>query len=93
MLLDYGANVNAENGTALTMAVETYNIQMINLLISYKIDIRGKDGAAQFALKRGYADIVDMLLENGAILNIKTGDPISEAMQRILDIHGYRNEI
>lgn len=80
MLLDYGADVNAQprirtTRTALQFAAELGNIEMVRLLLSRDADVsssappRGGATALQFAAMSGNCNMVAELLDHGAQLD------------------------
>lgn len=76
VLLEYGANPNGHiNIPPLLMAVEYGNLECVKILCEYKVDIdyniKGSGdttSALYYAIKGGYLDIAQVLIENGATL-------------------------
>lgn len=72
---DLGKQTHVYFTTALSIAAETGNLQMVNLLIANGVDVNqiGKYGktAVILAAEKGYLDIVRMLHQAGADINKK----------------------
>lgn len=82
-LLDSGADVNARdekqgehNETVLILAVQFANVHMAHLLLKRGADIEAKDCYQRTALfhARVPSEIFDVLLDNGADLQVKDHD-------------------
>lgn len=75
MLLDLGANVNAnsEDGTVLTAASYKSNTALVKLLLEYQADVNVKNNAGttplMFAIMTENEEIVKLLLVNKADIN------------------------
>lgn len=61
----------------LISAVNNKNIDIVKLLLEYKLDVNWKDGfnttALMYAAAKGNQDMVDLLLNNGADINANDG--------------------
>lgn len=76
LLLDAGAYVQAENNEALRTASEKGRIEIVRMLLAAGADVHDRGDAGDFAIysaaRRGYAEIVELLLDgyeyNGDIL-------------------------
>ncbi|MEI6194203.1 MAG: ankyrin repeat domain-containing protein [Verrucomicrobiota bacterium] len=77
LLLTNGADVNGRGSrgeTALHLAVETGNVKMTGLLLKRKADVNAKDidGYTPILEACGNADVIRLLLANGANINDQT---------------------
>lgn len=76
LLTENGANVNATNsgGSALVQAVFFGHLKIAKRLIEYgadvNVDIHGKS-LLRYARKKGYDDLVELLIVNGAVPDTK----------------------
>jgi len=94
-LLAKGANVNEadpEGETPLMIAAEgtaslPYNLPMVELLINAKPNLEAVDSRGRTALDRaatdGKADVVRLLLDNGALINKKATDGASALLHAV----------
>lgn len=77
-LIKAGANVNeAHGGTALEIASEIGDLDIIQLLLRYGADVnaRGLDYPTplQSAMHKGKIELIQLLLDSGADVNVKAG--------------------
>ena len=93
LLLQFGADVNAQNQdgrSSLLMAVRNEHSELVSLLLSHKanMEIVCRRGLTclSFICAKGNLDIIEMLLQNGAVVNPpqikrkeKTMDDLQEA--------------
>lgn len=83
LLLDHGADVNAEDGeddTALRVACRNGNVPIVMQLLTHKADTNSQGGQPLLAAcQGGHATIVRLLLENGAKAN-PIGGPSDDAL-------------
>jgi ankyrin repeat protein len=77
LLLDRGANVNAQGGhcdSALRAASMSGNIAIVQLLLDKGADINTQGGHALLdAVWQEYEAVIPLLLEKGADLNVQDG--------------------
>lgn len=78
VLLEYGANVNEPSGYPLLNAVKYGNTDCVKLLCNYNVDLDFNtisDGDSTstlfYAVRHGYLDIAQILVENGAVFRDK----------------------
>lgn len=82
LLLQYGADINAQSpyfpqGSALQAACESSNLEMVHLLIAHRANPNVGSGIDAppiiAAARRGQAEILDVLVNAGALLNVFGG--------------------
>ena len=89
LLLAYGADVRADNDTALRWAAKNGHKDMVGLLLNYGANIHALiDGALIFASGNGHGDVVELLLNNGADLHEQNDLALRWAAK-----HGYRDVV
>lgn len=78
MLLDHGMDVNADRGSALCIASQYGHCEIVQMLLDRGAVTKGKPEAAKalyFAIERCDKEIVHLLLQHGARVNIGDGYP------------------
>ena len=72
LLLDAGADPNAQNGEALSCVARIGRLDLLNLLLQYHANPNSDDGLAlKYASARGDVETVSRLLRSGARLDLR----------------------
>jgi len=77
ILLEYGANINAENGKPLCEACTCGNMELVKLLISCGANVNAENGTPLCeASSKGHLELVELLLNNGAEINCNNSEAL-----------------
>ena len=90
LLLDHGADINAQGGAALLQAVLHHHLEVVKLLLNHgaEVNVRGRDYCTTpLQLAIYHVEIIKLLLENGADVNAK-GRFDETALQQAVS-HGH----
>jgi hypothetical protein len=106
LLLDKGANVNANHGELLAIAVsrEPENLELVNVLINRGANVRlNDDHAFTTACEYSYTDTMQLLLDSGVDIHAQGGNALRRAcaednlitakflLERGVDPHGFND--
>ena len=80
LLLKYGANVEADKGEPLRVAVEKGNIKIVNLLLKNRASVGADTGVLYVAVEKDFTEIARILLENGAEINEENENIVGRAI-------------
>jgi len=105
LLCEHQADIHAVtkfNRNGLLIATLRGHIEVVKVLLKYKIDMNAYDNdgntALHFAAENGYKEIINFLLENKCkILKNKEGqtpihDCCDESMKKIFYSHGFKED-
>lgn len=77
LLLDHGADINTQNGSALLEAVRSGNLALVRYLVARGANINADNNhALRSAIRREYVDIADYLLQAGADQTMLTPEEV-----------------